>query len=455
MSASERQERRGWLQALLVYRQPRMLSMLLLGFSAGLPFYLVFQTLSAWLRQEGIERATIGMLSWVGLVYSIKFLWAPVVDRLPLPVLQRLLGRRRSWMLLAQIGIAIGLFKLSSSDPSADVLKVALTALFVAFCAATQDIAVDAWRIESAPQDQQGAMAAAYQLGYRVALITGSAGALGIAAVFGWRLSYISMAVLAGAGLVTTVLSREPQPSAQRESLQREERVIGWLGEKAHWPAWLRDIGAWFVGAVVCPLVDFFGRYGMKLGLVILLFMGSYRLTDFTMGSMTNPFYIDQGYTLAQIATVVKFYGIIMSMIGVVVGGIVIAKFGVWRSLVLGSGMIIASNLGFAVLAAIGVPTIPGLALVNGLDFLAIAIHGTSLIAFLSGLTSARYTATQYALFSSLYALPGKVLEGFSGFVVDAIGYSAFFIYTALLSIPGLLLLFWLARRGRERGLFK
>jgi PAT family beta-lactamase induction signal transducer AmpG len=408
------------------------------------------------LRQDGIERATIGMLSWVGLVYSIKFLWAPIVDRVPLPVLQRLLGRRRSWMLIAQIGIAIGLFKLSLGDPATDVLKVALTALFVAFCAATQDIAVDAWRIESAPQDQQGAMAAAYQLGYRVALITGSAGALSIAAGFGWQLSYATMAALAGVGMLTTLLTREPQPALQRESVETEERVIAWVAAKAHWPRTLRNIGAWFVGAVICPLVDFFGRYGVKLGLLVLLFMGSYRLTDFTMGSMTNPFYIDQGYTLGQIATVVKFYGIITSMIGVVIGGIVIARFGVLRALVLGSTMIIASNLGFALLAASGTPTLVGLALVNSLDFLALAMHGTSLIAFLSGLTSPKYTATQYALFSSLYALPGKVLEGFSGFVVDAVGYSAFFVYTASLSIPALLLLFWLVRRGaRARALFK
>ena len=417
----------GWRQAILVYRQPRMLSMLFLGFSAGLPFYLVFQTLSAWLRQDGIERATIGMLSWVGLVYSIKFVWAPVVDRLPLPSLHRLLGRRRGWMLLAQLGIALGLLKLSLSEPSADVLGVALGALFVAFCAATQDIAVDAWRIESAPQQQQGAMAAAYQLGYRVALITGSAGALSIAAGFGWRMSYGVMAALAGVGLITTLLIREPLVPGEHKATC--------------------TLGGWLVDAVVRPFLDFFGRYGLKLGAVILLFVASFRLTDFTMGSMTNPFYIDQGYTLAQIATVVKFYGIIMSMVGVVIGGIVIAKFGVLRALILGSCMIIASNLGFAALASSGAPTIAGLALVNSLDFLAIALHGTSLIAFLSGLTSPKYTATQYALFSSLYALPGKVLEGFSGFVVDAIGYSRFFIYTASLSIPGLLLLFWLARR--------
>lgn len=439
---------RGWLAAVLVYRQPRMLSMLLLGFSAGLPFYLVFQTLSAWLRQDGIQRTTIGMLSWVGIVYTIKFLWAPVVDRAVLPFLHRLFGRRRSWMLLAQAGIAIGLFNLSISDPSADIVRVALWALFVAFCAATQDIAIDAWRIESAPPEMQGAMAAAYQLGYRLALMAGSAGALTIAAGFSWQASYTTMAALVAVGVVTTLVSREPDASASRDTLQREERVIAWLDQRAHWPHWMRNAGAWFVGAVVCPLLDFFGRLGWKSAVLILLFMGSYRLTDFTMGSMANPFYIDQGYTLTQIATVVKVFGLATSMIGVVIAGIVIAKLGILRALVLGSCMIIASNLGFALLATTDAPTLVGLAAVNSLDNLALAMHGTSLIAFLSSLTSPKYTATQYALFSSLYALPGKILEGMSGFVVDAIGYNAFFIYTASLSIPGLLLLYVLARRG-------
>jgi len=201
---------RGWWQALGVYGKPTVLSMLFLGFSAGLPFYLVFQTLSAWLRQEGIERATIGMLAWVGLVYAIKFLWSPVVDRARIPLLFRWLGRRRSWMLLAQLGIVLGLANLATSDPSTGVMQIALGALFLAFCSATQDIAVDAWRIESAPVEMQGAMAAAYQIGYRAALITGGAGALGLAQGYGWTTSYAIMAALAGIGIVTTLFVREP-----------------------------------------------------------------------------------------------------------------------------------------------------------------------------------------------------------------------------------------------------
>lgn len=440
-------ERRSWSEALRVYLQRPVLSMLFLGFSAGLPFYLVFQTLSAWLRQEGIERATIGMLAWVGLVYTIKFLWSPIVDRFRIPLLFRWLGRRRSWMLVAQIGIGFGLLNLAGSDPGSGVMQIAIGALFLAFCSATQDISIDAWRIESVSVDMQGAMAAAYQLGYRAALITGGAGALGIAQGYGWPTSYSVMALLALVGIATTFLVHEPPETGAREAAAREARVVDWLERNAHWPAALREFGATFIGAVICPLTDFFARYGLRLSVVTLLLIGSYRLTEFTMGSMANPFYIDHGYTLAEIATIVKAIGLPVSMVGVVIGGFIIAKSGLRFALFLGSILVAASNLGFALLATTDGPTLVGLGFVNSLDNLAQGVHGTALIAFLSGLTSSRYTATQYALFSSLYALPGKLLEGTSGFVVDAISYPAFFTYTASLSIPGLLILLWLSRR--------
>ena len=446
-AAASRSGPRGWLDALLVYRQPRVAAMLLLGFSAGLPFMLVFQTLSAWLRQAGIERATIGMLAWVGILYSIKFLWAPVVDRVPLPLLHRLLGRRRSWMLLAQIGIAVGLLQLAHTDPASSLTPVVFGALFVAFSSATQDIALDAWRIESAPVNQQGAMAAAYQLGYRIAIAVGTAGALWIASDRGWFITYTAMAALMGVGIATTLLVREPAPRASPDAERREQRVIDWLERNAHWPGPLRTAGARFVDAVVCPLVDFFTRYGMQLAILILVFVCTYRLTDFAMGVMSNPFYLDMGFTLKEIAAVVKGPGLVMSIVGVIVGGTAVAKLGTTRTLVLGSVLIISSNLAYAFLASTGTASRLGLALVNGLDNLALGVHGTALIAFLSSLTSARYTATQYALFSSLYALPGKLLMGASGFVVDAIGYPRFFIYTASLSLPGLVLLYWLVRR--------
>jgi MFS transporter, PAT family, beta-lactamase induction signal transducer AmpG len=437
-----------WRQAWRVYAQPRELSMLMLGFSAGLPFYLIYQTLSAWLRTAGIQRATIGMLAWAGLAYSFKFVWAPVVDRVQLPWLTRIFGRRRSWMLLAQAGIAAALFNMSVGDPATAVAPMAYWAVFLAFCAATQDIAIDAWRIESAPVEAQGAMAAAYQIGYRTALIMASAGALTLADRFGWHVSYATMAAMVSVGVVSTLCSAEPVLRIAERGFEHEQQVVDWLHHRRHWPAWLQQAGAWFVAAVVCPLTEFFSRFGLVLTVVLLLFMGTYRLTDFSMGAMTNSFYVDRGFTLTQIAAVVKFYGLAASLAGVVLAGLVLARIGLLRSLILGSALIMVSNLNFSLLATAAAPTLLQLGLINAFDNLALAMHGTALIAFLSSLTSVRYTATQYALFSSLYALPAKVLEGFSGFMVDMLGYPGFFMYTAALSIPALLLLIYLVRRG-------
>jgi PAT family beta-lactamase induction signal transducer AmpG len=439
---------RGWVDALGAYRNPRALAMLFLGFSAGLPFMLVFSTLSAWLREVGIERATIGMLSWVGIIYSVKFFWAPVVDRLELPVLHRLLGRRRSWMLLGQVGIAVGLLNMAQLSPEQGHLGiVAAIALLVAFSSATQDIAVDAWRIEAAPVTLQGVMAAAYQLGYRIAMMVASAGALWIAADFGWTVSYTSMAVAACIGIVTTLVIPEPEARVVRHTVEQEARVNDWLARNAHLPQRLQNLGAWFVGAVVNPFIDFFTRYGSRLAVLILAFVASYRLADFTMGVMTNPFYLDVGFTLKEIAAIAKGFGVIWSILGTFAGGVIVARLGLVRALAIGSLSVITANLMFAAFAWINQSSIVGLALLISVDNLAMGIAGTSLIAYLSSLTSASYTATQYALFSSTYALPGKLIMGTSGFVVDAIGYPAFFVYTASLGLPALVLLFFLARR--------
>jgi len=425
--------------------------MLFLGFSAGLPFMLVFSTLSAWLREVGIERATIGMLSWVGIIYSVKFFWAPVVDRLQLPVIGRLLGRRRSWMLVAQIGIAIGLANMAHLSPVGHLGTVAALALLVAFSSATQDISVDAWRIEAAPPPMQGVMAAAYQLGYRIAIMVASAGALWIAADHGWTVAYTTMAVFAGIGIVTTLVIPEPEPRVARESLAQEQRVIDWLEHKAHWPQSLQNLGSWFIGAVVCPFVDFFTRFGTRLAALMLAFIACYRLADFTMGVMTNPFYLDIGFTLKEIAAIAKGFGVFMSLLGTLIGGMAVARLGTVRSLALGSVLVIVANLMFAVFASMNEPSITGLAIVISADNMAMGIAGTSLIAYLSGLTSASYTATQYALFSSMYALPGKLLMGTSGFVVDALGYPMFFCYTATLGLPALVMLFFLAREREAK----
>ena len=442
---------RGWGRALAEYRHPRVLAMLFLGFSAGLPFMLVFSTMSAWLREDGIDRTTIGMLSWVGLVYTLKFFWAPIVDRVKIPLIGRVFGRRRSWLLVGQVGIAAGLLQIAQSTPTGHLGALAGLALLVAFSSATQDIALDAWRIESVPQEMQGVMAGAYQLGYRVAIMVASAGALWIAAEQAFGTAYAVMGAFAVVGILTTLFIPEPQPRVSARTIAQEQRVIDWLARNAHLPAWLRDAGAWFTGAVVCPFLDFFSRYGTKLAILILAFAASYRLTDFTMGVMANPFYIDVGYTLKEIAAVAKGFGLVSSIAGVLIGGVVVARLGTVRSLVLGSVLVITSNLMFMTLAWSADTSLTALALVVSADNLAMGVAGTALIAFLSSLTSPAYTATQYALFSSAYALPGKLLMGGSGFVVDQAGYPWFFVYTSLLGLPALLLLWLVVRQSRSR----
>jgi PAT family beta-lactamase induction signal transducer AmpG len=354
-------------------------------------------------------------------------------------------------MLLAQCGIAIGLFNIAHLDPVGHLGTLAALALLVAFSSATQDIAIDAWRIEAVPQPMQGAMAAAYQLGYRIAIMVGSAGALWIAADRGWMAAYTAMAAMVGVGVVTTLVIPEPEPRVAPATMAQEQRVVDWLERKAHWPDQLRTLGAWFVGAVVCPFVDFFTRYGGRLAVLMLAFIASYRLTDFTMGVMANPFYLDVGYTLKEIAAVAKGFGVVMSILGTLIGGVAVARLGTVRSLALGSVLVIGSNLLFMTLAWQDDPSLAGLAVVVSADNLAMGVAGTALIAYLSSLTSASYTATQYALFSSMYALPGKLLMGTSGFVVDAIGYPWFFVYTSALGLPALVMLFFLARGAGRR----
>ncbi len=425
---------RSWREALAAYRRPHIFAMLCLGFSAGLPFLLVFSTLSAWLSQVDISRTTIGMLSWVGTTYSIKVFWAPVVDRLPLPVLTRWLGRRRSWMLLAQLGIAIGLLGLAQQDPGVALAPVVWLALLVAFSSATQDIAVDAWRIEAAPQREQGAMAAAYQMGYRIALIVAGAGALYCAAEYSWAVAYSVMAACMAVGILTSLLTREPVSSALENEAAAAQ--LGYFARVAHW----------FYSAVGGPFLDFFARNGVKLGLTILLFIGLFRVTDITMGVMANPFYLDMGYSLKQVAAIAKGFGVIMTIIGTIVGGIVVVRIGAQRALVLGGVLVILTNLSFALLALMPQPDLWGLGIIISADNFSGGFAGTAFIAYLSGLTNVAYTATQYALFSSLFTLPGKLIAGGSGWVVDSFGYPSFFLYTSALGIPALLIISYLIR---------
>lgn len=420
--------------------------MLFLGYASGLPFALVLTTLAARLKQAGIDRSTIGYFAWVGFAYSLKFFWSPVVDRLPLPLLQRL-GRRRSWMLLSQCGVIAGLLFMAFADPAADPARMALLALGTAFFAATQDIAVDAYRIEAVGAEMQAAMAAAYQTGYQVALICTGAGALAMAAGFGWTTAYCAMALLLVSGPITVFCIAEPAAHIDRATLAREQRVVDFLEGSAHWPEALRQATAWLIGAVVCPFMDFFARNGWRVALPILVLIVTYRLNYMTMGVMANPFYLDLGFSLTQIAEVAKLYGIIMTLCGALVAGITVVRWGIARAMFAGLLLLSVANLAYAYIADIH-PGLGWFALVISVDNFGNGLAGAAFIAYMSSLTNTAYTATQYALFGTLWSFPAKGLAGFSGRIVDALGYRGFFIYTALIGVPALLLVLRLLRQG-------
>ncbi|WP_291115988.1 MFS transporter [Hydrogenophaga sp.] len=433
--------RPSWGETLRVYLEPASLRMFALGFSAGLPLLLVLGTLSFRLREAGLDRTTIGYLSWVGLAYGFKWCWAPLVDRLPIPLLTRWLGRRRSWLLLSQALIMASLVGMALADPRTELQLVVWCALAVAFASATQDIALDAFRIESADVRHQGALAATYQTGYRLAMIWAGAGVLWIAAraeiaptagatapgalyqQAAWTTAYLVMAASMLVGVLTVLFSREPA----RVALP---------------PA--RNAADWLRGALIEPFADFLRRYG-KQALLILALIGVYRISDVVMGIMANPFYVDMGYTKDEVAAVTKVFGVIMTLVGAFIGGALSLRLGVMRVLMLGAVLSAASNLLFAWLAGHG-HDVTALILVISADNLSAGVASAAFIAYLSGLTNVRYSATQYALFSSMMLLAPKWLAGYSGAFVDAYDYPTFFIATACLGVP-VLLLIWLATR--------
>ena len=431
---------RRWLDDLKVYLEPPVARMLLLGFSAGLPLLLVLGTLSFRLRDAGIDRTTIGFLSWVALAYAFKWAWAPLVDRLPLPILTRALGRRRSWLLAAQLVIVCGLLGMAFTDPLQNLPQLVALALLVAFASATQDIALDAYRIESADVSRQAAMSAAYQVGYRSAMITASAGALWVASRFDpdeatyqhapWLAAYCFMAAFMAIGILTVAFSREPEVRVSAETARREQ---------GH---------SWFYVAVVSPFLDFVLRYRWQ-AMLLLALIGTYRISDIVLGVMSNPFYRDMGFTKDEVAAVSGVYGVILTLVGAAFGGVLALRYGVMRILMLGAVLSAATNFLFAWLSTRG-HDLPGLILVISADNLSAGIASAAFVAYLSGLTNVAYSATQYALFSSVMLLLPKFLAGWSGWAVDHFGYAAFFVGTALLGVP-VLILVWLASRAAER----
>jgi MFS transporter, PAT family, beta-lactamase induction signal transducer AmpG len=423
-----------WGQTLRVYLEPASLRMLSLGFSAGLPLLLVFGTLSFWLREAGIDRTTIGFLSWVGLAYGFKWVWSPLVDRMPIPVLTRLLGRRRSWLLASQTVIMGALVVMATTDPKLALAPVVWCALLVAFGSATQDIALDAFRIESADTQHQAALAATYQTGYRLAMIWSGAGALWIAARAevpsaiayqqgAWQTAYLVMAASMLPGVLTVLFSSEPV----RKELPAAKNAAEWLRS-----------------ALVEPFAEFIGRYRWQAALVLGL-IATYRISDVVMGIMANPFYVDMGFTKDEVAAVTKVYGVVMTLVGAFVGGALAMRMGVMRVLMLGALLSAATNLLFAWLAGRG-HDVTALIFVVSADNLASGIASAAFIAYLSSLTNVNYSATQYALFSSMMLLLPKFVAGYSGMFVDAFGYANFFTATSVLGLP-VLVLVWLASR--------
>jgi len=444
-----------WLNALKVYTHPRVVGMLFLGFSAGLPLLLVLGTLSFWLSEAGIDRATIGHFSWVGLAYGLKFLWSPLVDRLPLPFLTARLGRRRAWLLLSQIAIAAALLGMANTDPVANLTHTVFFALAVAFASATQDIALDAYRIEAVEAEKQGAMAATYQAGYRIAMITAGAGALWIAASVDpseasydfrpWQVAYMAMAALMSVGILTTLIIREPETKISTATNEREMHARDKLAALGLSDG-LLNATAWFYSAVLSPFIDFIQRYKWQ-ALLMLALIAVYRISDVVMGVMSNPFYQEMGFTKDEVATVSKVYGVIMTIAGAGLGGLLTIRLGVMRTLFLGAVLSAATNLLFVWLAGRG-HDVGALVFTVSADNLSAGIASSAFVAYLSSLVNQAYSATQYALFTSVMLLLPKFIAGFSGEFVDAYGWANFFTGTALIGVP-VLLLVWLVGRGK------
>lgn len=422
---SKPQRVRGWRGIVAAFGTPSAGALCLLGFGSGLPFLLIGYTLSIWLREFGMTLSTIGLLSYVTFFYVFKFLWAPFLDRWPAPLIGRL-GRRRGWLVWSIALLMAAFAGMAMTGPVHLVAFVSLAAL-AGFSGATQDTIVDAYRIEIAPPEAQAALAATYTLGYRLGLILSGAGALYIAAFSSWRVTYLCMAAAMLIPLVTVLLVREPAHIRPRDRL---------------------DIGAAFIG----PFADFFRRHGVLVAVMILLFIGLFKLPDQMLGVMAGPFYIDSGYSKEQIATVSKLYGVWIGIGGAFLGGVSVAALGLRRSLLIGGLGLALSNLLYVLMALNPGQTWAFVAAISG-DNSTLGFAGVVLIAYLSSLTSLEFTATQYALLVSLSNLPGKLIGGMSGFLVEQWGYVRFFVFSSLFIVPtlALLALLWRHMKLQER----
>lgn len=408
-----------WKNTINAVLSKKVFILLTLGFSAGLPFLLVFSTLQAWLKEANVENVTIGFISWVAITYTLKFSWAPFLDRFNLPIFNIFFGRRRSWLIFSQIMTGVSIFMLANITPNSEnLLLFSFFAFLVAFFSATQDVALDAYRIEVGKKEEQGILGASYQLGYRIALITSGAFALVIADNYSFEISYKFMAALMMVGVFSTILAPEPSETAKKLEIK----------------------GNLLFALYIEPLRDLLLRH--KNAVLIIMLILLYRASDLSMAPMAMPFYKDIGFTLTEIAYVAKTFGVIMSIVGVIIGGILWKKLGGINALLFGSIMIASTTLMFF-LMSINEKNMDLFIATIALDNFTSGFAGTLMIAYLSSLTNKAYAGLQYAALFGLLMIPGKILAGFSGLFQEAFGYSGLFLASAAIGIPAILISYY------------
>ncbi len=436
----ERVEKKGWRRIATVYGDRRQLVILLQGFASGLPLLMVFSTLSARLAQAHISRATIGLLLLAQLPYSFKFLWAPLLDRVPPPLP---FGQRRGWAIFLQLALMAAMIAMGAADPATHLAILATLAVLVAFLSASQDIVIDAFRIELLPPESQGAGAAVTQAGYRIAMLTAGAGALALVEPTGWFWAYAIMGLLMVVGMLTFLLIAEPAARPRAETLAREQRAADYLARNPHLQGRRAEILASLHGAIVCPFLDFITRPGW---LAILLFIPAYKLGEAMAGAMAKPFYIELGFTTGTIAEMSSLVAFGTTIVGGLLGGVIVARYGLWRALLLCGIAQSIGNLFYILLAEVG-PRPAYLALSAGAEDFTGGMAGTALIAYLSSLTRAPYTATQYALLASVMVMGRSFFAASGGALSEMMGWPVYFLATTVITLPSLALLIWMRKR--------
>ena len=409
--------KRSWADVIRAYMTPKMLGMMSLGFASGLPYMLIYSELAYWMKQEGVDLTVIGFFAWIGLAYTFKVFWAPLVDRLKIPFLTKIMGQRRSWMLFAILGTVFGMLTIASSDPSESVMRLAMGAVILATAGATLDISIDAWRIEAAPGDAQTNMAATYVLGYRLAII-GAGVSYIVAGYFNWNIAYLFMACVMAINGCIVFFIKEPSRETRRKALTLKDAVVE---------------------NVVMPFFSFLTRLGKWTPIVFLL-VATYLISDKTMGPMAKPMYQSIGYTEIQVGLVSSFFGPWPVIFGGFVAGAISIRFGLMRCLLIGSVLMVITNAAFAWLSTVTDPKTAYLFVTVGADNLAQGFAATIFIAYLSSLCDLKFAATQYAFLSAMFNIVGKSLSGFTGIMADKMGFETFFLFSAALGIPAIIL---------------